>query len=119
MEATVRSGAATTSLSRLANLVVIGVNKAGTTSLFDYLGRHPDIGLSDLKELRYFTPLRYGEPLGPLDSYAQHFDHCVEERYAVEATPGYFYGGRPLARAMHETCGSVRTVLSLREPADR
>jgi hypothetical protein len=119
MEATVRSGAATTSLSRLANLVVIGVNKAGTTSLFDYLGRHPDIGLSDVKELRYFSPLRYGEPLEPLTSYAQHFGHCLDERYAVEATPSYFYGGRPLARTMQRTCGSVRVVLSLREPADR
>src|SRR3954454_22208791 len=100
MEATVRSGAATTSLSRLANLVVIGVNKAGTTSLFDYLGRHPDIGLSGRKELRYFTPLRYGEPLEPVASYAEHFRHCLEERFAVEATPGYFYGGRTRARAM-------------------
>jgi hypothetical protein len=108
-----------TSLDRLANLVVIGVSKAGTTSLFEYLGRHPDVGLSDHKELRYFTPLRYGEPLEPLASYARHFRHCVNERYAVEATPGYFYGGRPLARTMRQTCGPVRVVLSLREPGDR
>jgi hypothetical protein len=106
-------------VGRLANLVVIGVSKAGTTSLFEYLGRHPDVGLSDVKELRYFTPLRYGEPLEPLASYARHFEDCVHERYAVEATPGYFYGGRPLARSMRETCGSVRVVLSLREPGDR
>jgi Sulfotransferase domain len=108
-----------TSLDRLANLVVIGVSKAGTTSLFEYLGRHPEIGLSDHKEVRYFTPVRYGEPLPPLDAYARHFRNCSNERYAVEATPGYFYGGRTLARAMHETCGSVRVVLSLREPGDR
>jgi Sulfotransferase domain len=108
-----------TTVDRLPNLVVVGVSKAGTTSLFEYLGRHPDIGLSDVKELRYFTPLRYGEPLEPLATYSQHFRHCVNERYAVEATPGYFYGGRPLARAIRETCRPVRVVLSLREPADR
>jgi hypothetical protein len=119
MYAALRPTAEQTSLDRLANLVVIGVSKAGTTSLFEYLGRHPDVGLSDHKELRYFTPLRYGEPLDPLASYAQHFRHCSNERYAVEATPGYFYGGRPLARAMRETCGPVRVVLSLREPGDR
>ena len=56
-------GPADTTMGRLPNLVVIGVSKAGTTSLFEYLGRHRDVGLSDLKELRYFTPLRYGEPL--------------------------------------------------------
>jgi len=119
MEPPLRPGAAQTSLDRLANLVVIGVSKAGTTSLFESLGRHPDIGLSDLKELRYFSPIRYGEPLEPPASYAQHFRHCLHERYAAEATPGYFYGGRPLAHAMRQTCGSVRVVLSLREPGDR
>ena len=108
-----------TSPGRLPNLVVIGVSKAGTTSLFEYLGMHPEVGLSETKELRYFTPLRYGEQPAPLATYAEHFRSCVGSRYAVEATPGYFYGGRPLASAMHETCGSMRVVLSLREPGDR
>jgi len=112
-------GSPDTGVGRLPNLVVIGVSKAGTTSLFEYLGRHPDIGLSDVKELRYFTPIRYGQPLEPLPTYARHFEHCLQQRYAVEATPGYFYGGRPLARVMRETCGSLRVVLSLREPGAR
>jgi len=115
----VTDGPADTTTGRLPNLVVIGVSKAGTTSLFEYLGRHRDVGLSDLKELRYFTPLRYGEPLEPLSTYTEHFQNCVDERYAVEATPGYFYGGRPLAHALRQTCGSPRVVLSLREPGDR
>lgn len=106
-------------LDRVASLVVIGVSKAGTTSLFEYLGQHPEIGQSDLKELRYFSPARYGEPLEPLEFYTQHFRHCRDEMYAMEATPGYFYGGRPLARAMLQTCGSLRAILSLREPGDR
>jgi len=112
-------GPANTTHLRLPNLVVIGVSKAGTTSLFEYLGRHPEVGLSDVKELRYFTALRYGEPLPPLRTYAEHFEHCRHERYAVEATPGYFFGGRPVARAMRETCGPLRVVLSLREPGAR
>jgi hypothetical protein len=107
------------SLVRLPNLLVIGVSKAGTTSLFEYLGLHPEICLSDVKELRYFTPLRYGQPLEPLATYAAHFRNCADQRYAVEATPGYFYGGRPLARAIRQVCDSPRAVLSLREPGER
>ncbi len=103
----------------LPNLIVIGVSKAGTSSLFEYLGQHPDVGLSDLKELRYFTPLRYGEPIEPLESYAGHFAACQDARYAVEATPGYFYGGLPTARAMQDALPSLKTVLSLRDPTDR
>lgn len=103
---------------RLPNLVIVGVGRGGTTSLFQYLGQHPDIGTADVKEVRYFNALRHGEQLAPLDSYAAHFSHCTE-RYAIEATPGYFSGGETVARAMRETCPGVRAVVSLRAPAER
>jgi hypothetical protein len=103
---------------RLPNLVIAGVSRAGTTSLFTYLGQHPDIGTSDYKELRYFTPVRYGEPVGPLSDYAHHFRSCTE-RFAMEATPGYFYGGRGVAQALRDTCPNVRVVVSLRSPVER
>lgn len=103
----------------LPNLVIVGVSKAGTTSLFNYLGQHPEVCSSDLKELRYFSPLRYGEVPAPIDTYAAHFRHCRQQAYAMEATPGYFYGGRPLAQGLRETCTSVRALVSLREPEDR
>lgn len=103
---------------RLPNLLVIGVSKAGTTSLFDYLGRHPDISQADHKELRYFTPLTYGDDLAPAASYAAHF--TGSEPYAMEATPGYFNGGGRIARAIHNICpADVVAILSLREPGAR
>ena len=105
-------------MGRLPNVVIVGVSRGGTTSLFHYLGQHPDVGTSDVKEVRYFTPLRHGEPLAPLDTYAAHFAHCTE-RYALEATPGYFAGGRLVARAVRETCPGVRAVVSLRSPVER
>lgn len=105
--------------SRLPNLVIVGVAKAGTTSLFHHLSQHPEICTSDVKELRYFSPLQYGEPLTPIDTYAQHFAHCQQKKYAVEATPGYFYGGRPLASGLRGTCPSARTLVVLRSPEAR
>lgn len=104
---------------RLPNLIIAGVTKAGTTSLFHYLGQHPDICISDTKELRYFSPLQYGEPLPPLLSYSTHFDHCKQQKYAAEATPGYFYGGAPLARGLHVALPDARVVVILRSPDDR
>lgn len=105
---------------RVANLIVIGVSKAGTTSLFDYLGRHPQVGQSDVKELRYFTPVRYRQPTLPVEAYAAHFSALRDEKYAVEATPGYFYGGRELAECVEKVCGpETRVIVSLREPVDR
>jgi hypothetical protein len=37
----------------------------------------------------------------------------------MEATPGYFYGGGPLIRAMAETLDKPRVLVSLRDPVDR
>src|SRR5688500_8554449 len=60
---------------RLPNLIIAGVPKGGTTSLFRYLAQHPDICAARNKELRYFDAVRYGEPVAPLSSYAEHFGH--------------------------------------------
>ena len=107
------------STGRLPNLLIVGVSKAGTTSLFSYLGQHPDICCSVIKELYYFAPLRHGGELPPVGEYARHFAHCAGSRYAMEASPGYFYGGRPLARGVRATCPDARVLLSLRSPVDR
>lgn len=37
------------------NLFIVGAAKAGTTSLHYYLGQHPDISMSSVKEPNYFT----------------------------------------------------------------
>lgn len=107
------------SCGRLPNLVIAGVGKAGTTSLFSYLAQHPDVCASSIKEVNYFTPLRHGQDLEPLEVYAGYFSHCGGEKYLLEATPVYFYGGTPLISAMKETLPETRVLVSLRDPAPR
>jgi hypothetical protein len=107
-------------LSRLPNLVITGVGKGGTTSLFWYLSQHPDVCASDEKEIRYFAALTEGgSELPPIEEYTKHFRHCRGERYALEASPQYFHGGRRVVDAMHEVLGHPRVVVSLRDPVDR
>ncbi len=103
----------------LPNLLIVGVAKAATTSLFRYLSQHPEIFPADLKELRYFTPLRYDEPLAPIGDYLAHFEGRTTQRYALEATPGYFPGGRAVAAGIDGTLPGARVILSLRDPSDR
>ena len=103
----------------LPNLVIAGVNKAGTTSLFDYLASHPEICASAIKETGFFLPCRYSnEKLAPLNEYKSLF-RCQGERIIMEATPGYFYGGTGLASKIYTTLPGVRIVIILREPLSR
>lgn len=104
----------------LPNLLVAGVPKAGTGSLFSYLGQHPDICPSTVKEIGYFTPLRReGGALPSVESYKLHFSHWAGQRYAMEATPNYCYGGERLRAGIKDTLGRPRIVISLRDPIDR
>jgi hypothetical protein len=110
------------SKGRIADLVVAGVPKAGTGSLFAYLAQHPDICASDEKETGYFNhynPQRHTGPVPPIETYARHFAHWGGERYALEATPTYSYGGRPVIQAIRTVLGKPRIIISLRDPADR
>ncbi|MDZ7753993.1 MAG: sulfotransferase [Gammaproteobacteria bacterium] len=101
------------------NLIIAGVNKAGTTSLFSMLAAHPEVCGSLVKETCYFLPIRYGGRIGPIQDYERQFQHCGRHAYLMESTPGYFYGGKEIAEAIKETLGSVRVVVVLREPVSR
>ena len=54
-------------VAALPNFFVVGVPKAGTTSLYHYLGQHPQIYMSPIKEPTYFAdelrPENFGEEM--------------------------------------------------------
>ena len=107
----------------LPNLIIIGVFKAATTSLFTYLARHPEVCGSTKKEIHYFTPLVYntGEALPELADYASYFS-CpnTQEKYRLEASPAYFYGGEKVITEMAQVLPQDhKVIVILRDPTDR
>lgn len=106
-------------MAGLANAVIVGVEKAGTTSLFRSLSEHPEVAPSSVKETRYFQPLLYGQALEPIDVYAAYFADAGDAPIRLEATPRYFHGGAAVASAMREALGPFRALLVLREPIAR
>jgi hypothetical protein len=103
----------------LANAVIAGVEKAGTTSLFRALSEHPDVAPASVKETRYFQPLLYGKPLEPLEVYEAYFSDAVDELVRIEATPRYFSGGQVVAQRMRDVLGAPKIIIVLREPVSR
>jgi hypothetical protein len=105
---------------RKPNLVIAGVVKGGTTSIFSYLSAHPDICVSSVKETCFFHGLRYGYELRPFGEYLSYFRHCENQKYIMEATPGYFEGGARLAQGLKDALGNdLKVILFLRDPVDR
>ncbi|WP_345972457.1 sulfotransferase domain-containing protein [Sulfurimonas diazotrophicus] len=106
----------------LPNLIIGGVFKAGTTSLFSYLSAHQKIAISSKKELGYFVPLQFDQGLPPLEEYTKYFTHIETPNdfaYILEASPGYLYGGQKVARMMQKVLGEFKVIFILREPKSR
>src|SRR5699024_10225288 len=71
------------------DFMIIGAEKAGTTSLFQYLAKHPDIVPSKEKELLYFSAR---QSMG-LKWYLHNFPLKVDlnGRLTYEGSPSYLY----------------------------
>jgi len=102
----------------LPNFIIVGVSRAGTTSVFNALSAHPQICPSTTKETRYFQPVRYGEPLAPIAEYQSFFRRYAGQPVTMECTPDYFYGGAATAKAIKDICDPRITII-LREPISR
>ena len=46
-------------MKKKVNLLIIGAQKAGTTSLYEYIKQHPDVYFSEIKEITYFVVDKY------------------------------------------------------------
>ncbi len=103
----------------LPNLIIIGAHKAATTSLYTYLAGHSEIYGSGKKELDYFTPLRYKKQPDPIEDYKKYFADRKNEKYAIDASPAYMYGGKLLRDKMIEVLPPHKVIIILREPVDR
>ena len=100
----------------LPNLIVIGAAKCGTTSLHEYLDEHPEISMSQRKELDFFVPEKSGDR--DLDWYAAQFgDAPVRGESSPSYTAHPFYSGAP--ERMAEVLPDVRLVYLVRDPIDR
>jgi hypothetical protein len=103
----------------LPNLIIGGVNRSGTTSLFSYLSEHPQICPSKIKETDYFAPVLKGGTLPPIETYAAHFDTAKNSKYHMEASPRYIFGGTKIAKAIYQYLGPVRLIFVFRDPVAR
>ena len=102
---------------RLPNLIVIGAQKCGTTSLHYYLGLHPEIFMTEEKELNFFLEERnWGKGI---EWYSSHFG--ANARILGESSPTYshFPVFQGVPERMHATIPEAKLIYVLRDPVER
>ena len=102
----------------LPDFVIIGAAKAGTTSLYDLLTRHPHVEGAALKELNYFDDdFEKG-----IEWYKSHFPspRWKDGRRSItgEASPRYLFHPSVPER-MVKVVPQARLIVLLRNPVDR
>jgi hypothetical protein len=96
--------------------LIIGAQKAGTSSLFRYLAQHPNIQLPQKKELHFFD-VWYGNGI---EWYEGQFPRaCSHSQYiSGEASPYYLF--HPLVpERVFRHYPTIRLIVLLRNPVDR
>jgi hypothetical protein len=105
---------------RWPNLFLVGAPKAGTTSLWHYLGVHPQIFVSALKEPHYFCSHkgRHVEAVSDEAAYLRMFAGAGSARYVCDASATYLNDVDAPA-SIRRASPEAKIVISLREPVAR
>jgi len=100
------------------DFIIAGAQKAGTTALFDYLGEHPQIGLSDVKEVHFFDDETRDWAAPDYGAYHARFGLADRSRRWGEATPIYLYWKNSIERIAAYN-PAIRLIVLLRDPVAR
>ena len=105
------------------NFFIVGVEKAGTTSLYKYLKKIPGVYMSPIKEPWYFAAVtRSGKKnLGKVENkknYIKLFKDVKNEIAIGEASPVYWRDPKA-AKLIHDQIPHAKIIISLRDPVER
>src|ERR1700761_3269521 len=99
------------------SFLVAGVQKGGTTALFDYLGDEPGLSLAREKELHFFDDESQDWAAPNTAAYHAAFAP-FDGRPRGEATPIYVYWPNSLAR-IRAYNPAMKLIVVLRDPVQR
>ncbi|HVS02379.1 MAG TPA: sulfotransferase [Thermoanaerobaculia bacterium] len=115
---------------RLPDLLLVGAPRCGTTSLHHYLGGHPQVFMTPVKEPRFFSAQVFSYPgAGPgdervrpvrtLEEYRRLTAGAGDARVVGEASPENLYWHRQVIPRIRQTLGQPRILILLRDPVER
>jgi hypothetical protein len=102
---------------RPIQLMIVGAQKAGTTSLFRYLAQHPAICAHPQRELSFFVDdAVYQRGYG--DIFGRAFGDCPDESMLLAKHVMLMYSQAAVER-LHEHNSEIHVVAVLRNPVER
>lgn len=102
------------------NFFIVGIPRAGTTSMHDYLNMHPDIFMSADKEPHYFgSDLTRRKMMKYSDhQYLELFSKAEDEKIIGESSTVYIHSEHA-ADEIYKFNRNSKILISLRHPAEQ
>ena len=102
---------------RKPNFLIVGAAKCGTTSLFEYLRRHPDVYMPAWKELSYFAGKNETDA-GTFNDYLKFFSKSRTESKIGEASVAYLYSSSAPLKIASALGKNTKIIILLRNPIE-
>ena len=101
------------------DFLIIGVQRAGTTSLYQYLIRHPQILVTHPSRETYYFDVEENYQKG-FGWYLGHFPLKFQKKdqLTFEASPSYLYY-KHIPQRIKQDLGQIKMIAILRNPAER
>jgi len=103
-------------MNKKVNLLILGTQKAGTTSLYEYIRQHTDIYFSDVKEVTYFVEddlYKKGE-----EYYHSFFMNVINEKIIASAYV-HMLPCKKCPQRVKQYNPDMKFIVMLREPVSR
>lgn len=107
------------------NLFLVGAAKAGTTSVYDELSRHPAVYMSPIKEPHFFSRIEpspkreaFFPHVSDQDEYLALFDRVADQRLVGEASTSYLWDLHAAER-IKRIAPESSILIMLRDPVER
>ena len=115
---------------RTPTFLIIGVQKSGTTSIYNYLKQHPQVYMSPVKETHFFNKdwasasaevkRRKKNGIVSWDLYTQLFDGATDKHLALgEVSPNYMLHHQTSAELIQQRLPNAKLIAVLRNPIER
>jgi hypothetical protein len=100
------------------NFFVVGAPKSGTTSLYFYLKKHPQVYLPRIKELNFFcNDLHFNFPLLSVEQFADYYSDYNGEVATGEVSVWNLYSKNAAAN-IYQYQPEAKIIIMLRNPVD-
>ncbi|MGD1714233.1 sulfotransferase family protein [Dapis sp. BLCC M172] len=111
---------------KLPTFLVVGIEKAGTTSIYQYLNQHPQVYMSPVKETNFLErdwENFQGKPnpkrIDTWEKYCNLFNNVQEEIAIGEVSPNYLFHYKSSSERIIKYVPDVKMIAILRNPVDR